>query len=97
MASSTELNGRNRRLLQQLFETSLAGAASQRNIISVTVVAGVFERETMLHTVNCVRRLRGRPDVQMSDIERCDQLATGHSDWCTKFPLYCVELALEEM
>lgn len=54
----------------------------------------LYERNCMLKLVNLLRAERGIPGVDAAEVERADQLATGHVDWFDKFPLYCAELVL---
>ena len=55
-----------------------------------------FERDTMLAAVNKERSVRGLLPVTLQHFMRVEQLAVGHSDYCTKFALYCAELAMGE-
>lgn len=52
------------------------------------------ERTVMLDEVNEWRALLGKPAVDVAAIERVERMATGHSDYSSKFALYCAELAL---
>jgi len=51
------------------------------------------ERQAMLRVVNDERRDRGLPSLQLAEVERVEQRALGHTDYGTKFALYCSELA----
>lgn len=52
----------------------------------------LYERETMLDGVNEERIKRGRTPIIMNDIIRAEKQAIGHSDYSSKFALYCAEL-----
>jgi hypothetical protein len=55
-----------------------------------------YERTVMLNAVNTARSERGLPPVTVTEIERVEQQAVGHSDYTQKFALYCSELARGE-
>jgi hypothetical protein len=55
------------------------------------------ERELMHHLVNQERKARGLAKLLVSEIERVELLAVGHSDYTRKFALYCAELAAKEV
>ncbi len=57
----------------------------------------VFERETMRAAVNVERVRRGLPPVDISVIKKVEQIATGHSDYASKFALYAAELAVGDI
>jgi hypothetical protein len=52
-----------------------------------------YERARMHETVNAIRSDRSLPPVSVDDIVRVERLAVGHSDYSSKFALYCAELA----
>jgi len=54
----------------------------------------LYERETMLWAVNDLRQASGFEPVSIDSIARAEQMAVGHVDYGTKFPLYCAEIAL---
>lgn len=56
-----------------------------------------FERDVMLKAVNKERSARGMAPVSLQDFMRVEQLAVGHTDYATKFSLYCAELAVGEI
>jgi phosphopantetheine adenylyltransferase len=56
----------------------------------------IYERETMHRAVNEARAERGLAPVPLAAVERVESLASGHSDYSSKFALYCAELALQE-
>lgn len=53
------------------------------------------ERKVMLDETNEWRALLGKPPVDIAAIERVERWATGHSDYSSKFALYCAEIALD--
>lgn len=53
------------------------------------------ERQVMLSATNAWREKLGSLPVTESDIRRVEQWACGHSDYSSKFALYCAEIALE--
>jgi hypothetical protein len=52
----------------------------------------IAERKAMFETVNAIRAKHGFPDIDMMDILSVERSATGHSDYSSKFALYCAEL-----
>ena len=56
----------------------------------------LFERERMHAAVNAERARRGLSPADVKLIVRADRLASGHSDYASKYPLYCTEIALGE-
>ncbi|EPD84161.1 hypothetical protein HMPREF1529_02201 [Microbacterium sp. oral taxon 186 str. F0373] len=48
----------------------------------------------MLAEVNDIRRSTGADPVTAEQIKNAERPAIGHSDYATKFALYCAELAL---
>jgi hypothetical protein len=52
-----------------------------------------YERDTMWEEVNAARAENGLPPVLLTVILRAEQLAVGHSDYTTKYALYCAEAA----
>lgn len=54
----------------------------------------IYERQAMQACVNTERRSTGLPLVTLEDVERVESMAEGHSDYSSKFALYCAELAL---
>lgn len=51
-----------------------------------------FERLVMLAAVNKFRISRGFDLRSLEDVERVEQMASGHYDYTKKFALYCAEL-----
>jgi hypothetical protein len=56
----------------------------------------LFERDRMLAAVNEERIRRGLSLADLKVIDRAERLACGHVDYATKYPLYCVEIAIGE-
>jgi hypothetical protein len=54
-----------------------------------------YERARMHETVNEIRAERNLPPVPVEDIVRVERMAVGHSDYSSKFALYCAELTAE--
>jgi hypothetical protein len=53
-----------------------------------------FERKAMWVATNVWRQTNGFPATTEEDIARVEQMAHGHTDYASKFILYCTELAL---
>ena len=53
-----------------------------------------FERDTMLSSVNRERASRGKALVTAGDILKVERIACGHSDYSSKFALYCAEIIM---
>lgn len=51
------------------------------------------ERAVMHRETNRWRATFGLPPVEVSAIERVERWACGHSDYSSKFALYCAEIA----
>lgn len=58
------------------------------------LLAELGEINFMHHAVNHRRSERGLPNVDRDAIVRVEQWACGHSDYSSKFALYCAELVL---
>lgn len=54
-----------------------------------------YERGVMHEEVNRVRAESGHEPVPLTLVERVEGQAAGHSDYSSKFALYCAELALD--
>lgn len=52
------------------------------------------EREAIKEAMDSESRRLGRPLVSMKDVERAETQASGHSDYSSKFALYCAELVV---
>ena len=51
-----------------------------------------YEREVMMNAVNKFRSKLGKPLIGWREISRLESMAMGHSDYSSKFALYCAEL-----
>lgn len=56
----------------------------------------LFERSKMVEAVNEERRNRGLSILPVEAIRRQERAAVGHSDYASKYALYCAQLALGE-
>lgn len=56
-----------------------------------------FERDTMFDAVTRERAKLGKGPRTMKDLMVVENLACGHSDYSSKFALYCAELVLDEI
>lgn len=54
----------------------------------------LYERRQLLSAINLERLTRKLEPVMESQVFRVEQMACGHTDYATKYPLYCAELAL---
>jgi hypothetical protein len=54
------------------------------------------ERALMLYLVNQERGAHSDPPATVAEIERAERLAFGHSDYSSKWALYCAQLASGE-
>lgn len=52
------------------------------------------EHEVMLNEVNRMLADRGRSTITLTDLRAAEQLAVGHTDYSSKFSLYCAEIVL---
>lgn len=84
------------RLLTRLIELSRQRGERDRLAPSGEVAWMPYEREQMLAAVNIERAGRGLPPVGLGLVERVERMAVGHSDYGTKFALYCAEIVLDE-
>jgi hypothetical protein len=55
-----------------------------------------YERDVMWREVNAARAEAGLPAALLGDLIRAEQQAVGHSDYTSKYALYCAELATKE-
>jgi hypothetical protein len=87
--------------LRKMFEDALVAAAKERSMRQIVVDGEMewirFERDLMHRLVNNARVVRGKDQVTLAAIRRCEQLAVGHVDYGTKFPLYLAELVQLEL
>jgi hypothetical protein len=56
----------------------------------------IYERRTMHLAVNYARAGAGKQPLPIDAVERVESIAEGHSDYGSKFALYCAELVLEQ-
>lgn len=78
--------------LQAEFLAVLSRAQERRSELGSAWM--VYERQVMLACVNAERKKAELPLVTLEDVERVEGGAAGHSDYSSKFALYCAELAL---
>lgn len=78
-----------RNQLHRDFEELLQREASKRRSRRDWILA---ERLALFEAVNARRALVGKPSVPITEIERVERQAVGHSDYGHKFALYCAEL-----
>lgn len=57
----------------------------------------IFEREAMWAAVNKERVARGLQPVALSVVQRVERMATGHSDYASKYALYAALLAVGDI
>lgn len=79
-------------LVRDRLLATLSQAQKKRAGVSVTTWIN-YERQVMLTAVNDERQARGLPSASIDDIATRDGWAAGHSDYSSKFALYCAELA----
>lgn len=91
--------------LQHFFLSILREASKERSSRSklINTASGtmetewiVFERKIMFDNVNHERSLRGLQPITLQDFIKKENLAVGHSDYCNKLALYCVNFVLSE-
>jgi hypothetical protein len=89
--------------MKGVFETAAKERKSRQEMVADPVdpawpIFGwiLFEREQMHAAVNAERARRGLSPVDVQLVVRADRLASGHSDYSSKYPLYCTEIALGE-
>lgn len=52
-----------------------------------------LERTAMWQAVNVLRHEQGKEPVPIEEVEKVETMAQGHTDYGTKYALYCSELA----
>lgn len=52
----------------------------------------LHEMNVMLEEVNRRRTASGLPEITLQDVQKVESQACGHSDYTSKFALYCAEL-----
>lgn len=86
--------------MQAVFQTAAAERSKRPNLVPepgegrTELEWVLFERSTMLAAVNAERAVIGLPPVDVTMVRRVERLAEGHTDYATKFPLYCAELVV---
>lgn len=83
-----------KKTVRDLHGPFLAGLSAAQKWRSSRVDWVLYERQTMRNLVNVERTAMGLPVVTLADVERVETQAEGHSDYSSKFALYCAELAL---
>lgn len=76
-----------RRLRDDIVETR-----DETGRIEWTVAWVLHERAVMRDTVNRLRAERGLEPASPDDLRRAEGMATGHSDYASKFAIYCADL-----
>lgn len=56
----------------------------------------LHERQVMCDEVNRLRVARGLPLVTTKDVMKVERCAAGHSDYSSKYSLYCAEIVMGE-
>lgn len=95
-AATAWLPGEELRLTARAMLSVLESQQSRRNEYRGTEWVDV-ELDVMHHAVNCERSKRGLPDIERSKVVSVERMACGHTDYSSKFALYCAELALPEV
>lgn len=54
----------------------------------------VYERQCLLKAINEKREELGLEPIEEKQVLRVEQMACGHTDYASKYTLYCTELAL---
>ncbi len=78
-----------RNKLHHSFHELLSAEAEKRDQRKDWIVA---ERTAMWEAVNRHRTQLGKESLTIEDVERVEQSAVGHTDYATKYALYCTEL-----
>ncbi|KXO92955.1 Uncharacterised protein (plasmid) [Tsukamurella tyrosinosolvens] len=68
----------------------------QQRLSSGELAWAAHERDFMRDLVNAARADRGAGPVDVARIEAVEQLAAGHSNYTSKFAMYCAELVFGE-
>ena len=68
----------------------------QQRLFSGELAWAAHERDFMRGLVNAARTDRGAGPVAADRIAAVEQLAAGHSNYTSKFAMYCAELVFEE-
>jgi len=75
---------------RELHKIVLATLPNPTKGVHLTVAA---MHTAMVDAVNVYRSRSGWASASLADVVRVEQFALGHSDYDTKFALYCCELA----
>lgn len=59
-----------------------------------SVVWVAAEQEAMLTEVNRQLEIRGKPTITLTELVKAERSAVGHTDYSSKFSLYCAEIIL---
>jgi hypothetical protein len=85
------------RELPEVLRAAMSERSTHRQIATHHGLSGpefvFYERKAMFEAVNARRQAQGLPEVDVREIEACEDQALGHSDYDSKFALYCAELA----
>lgn len=54
------------------------------------------ERRVMFTEINAQRISRGKSPITLQELINVESMASGHSDYSSKFALYCAELVLDD-
>lgn len=82
-----------RNKLHYEFHQLLCDEAEKRNERPTTWAA--VELAAMWDRVNQERKNLGKHPLTLDDVKKVESMALGHSDYGTKFALYCTELVEE--
>ena len=83
---------------KQVFETLLAKLVAEtrcrkKRAVDVWILE---ERMCMWREVNHLRAVQGHPPITMTDVERAERLAVGHSDYVRKYAHAAATLVFKE-
>lgn len=90
--------------LYETFRQALIAAQADRHLRPDLVTVNgepecewaVHERDVMHQQVNDARAALGLPPVSLDAVLGVERMAVGHSDYTSKYALYCADLALKE-
>lgn len=86
--------------LRDQFRETLATAQAERHlredVIDGEVGWVLYELHAMHQAVTQARAELGKQPLPISAVEAAEQQAVGHSDYSSKFALYCAELVQEQ-
>ena len=82
------------------FRAALVSAQHERDYMPVkdmeTPYWNTYEMLVMWKLVNAKRYGHDRPMLPFSEVQKAEQMASGHVDYTKKFALYCAELVDKE-